>query len=194
MQVLDALRQSIKAAADVIKWGAGIQEAARKDLVTKLQAICSNIDAAYDAVLARLVPVKNAYNDPPALAKELRSLAADPATRSQFKPEHLCGEVDLLLTQLSSNLDPLKYSVDLRRIQGLRDYLLQFGNFDGAIFESYDDFTRQLDELATQIQNGRSDPQERALYVRHVIEGFTEELRSTQAEMRAAKAKVVGLI
>lgn len=194
MLVLDALKQSINAAADVIKWGAGIQETARKDLVTKLQAICSNIEAAYDAVLTRLVSVKNAYNDPAALGKELRSFAADPATRSQFKPDHLCGDVDVLMTQLSNNLDPLKYSVDFRRIRELRNYLLQFSNVDAAILHDYDEFTRQLDDLATQIQDAHADLQERTLYVRHVVESFTDELRSVQTEMRAAKAKVVGLI
>ena len=98
------------------------------------------------------------------------------------------------MVQLGSNLNPLKYSIDFRRIQGLRQYLGQFGNVDGAIFQSYDEFTRDLDQLATEIQDGRFDAQERAMYARHVVDGFMEELRSAQAEVRAAKTKVIGTI
>jgi hypothetical protein len=194
MEVLDALRQALKAAADVIKWGAGIQESTRKALVADMQGICGNIETAYETVLTRLVPIKNAYSDPAKLAVELRTFAADAATRRQFKPEHLCGQVDVLMGRLSSTLDPLKYSIDFRRIEGLRQYLSQFGNVDGAIFESYDEFTNDLDQLATQMQDPQYDPQERALYVRHVVDDFMEELRSAQADMRDAKAKVVSSI
>ena len=108
MQVFEALKQAVKACADVVKWGAGIQEPTRKGLAADLQAICTNCDAAYDAVLTRLVPIKNAFADPTALAAELRAFAADAATRANFKPDHLCGQVDQLLIRLSSNLDPLK--------------------------------------------------------------------------------------
>jgi hypothetical protein len=57
MEVLDALRQALKAAADVIKWGAGIQESTRKALVADMQGICGNIETAYETVLTRLVPI-----------------------------------------------------------------------------------------------------------------------------------------
>jgi hypothetical protein len=128
MEVLDALKQALKSAASIIRWGAGIQESARKALISDLQNICSNIEDAYDSVIARLVPVKSAYNDPGKLAAELRSFAADAATRRQFKPEHLCGQVDGLMARLSSNLDPLRYSIDFRRINDLRNHLAQFGS------------------------------------------------------------------
>jgi len=194
MEVLNALKQAVKACADVVKWGAGLQEGARKALVTDLQAICGNCDAAYDVVLARLVPVKNAFADPTSLAAELRSFAADAVTRQQFKPEHLCHQVDDLLARLGSNLDPLKYSVDVRRINSLRRSLNQFGDVDGAIFQSYDDVTRDLDQIATELQDPASDRQERARYAQHVIQGFEADLRSAQAAMREAKRQTVGLI
>ena len=133
MQVLEALKQAVKACADVVKWGAGLQEPTRKGLAADLQAICMNCDAAYDAVLTRLVPIKNAFADPIALAAELRAFAADGMTRASFKPDHLCGQVDQLLIRLGSNLDPLKYSIDCRRINDVRQYLQRFGNFDGAM-------------------------------------------------------------
>src|SRR5215470_1516449 len=122
MQVLEALKQAVKTCADVVKWGAGIQEPTRKALVADLQAICANCDAAYDAVLVRLVPIKNAFGTPVALAAELRAFSADTATRNKFKPDHLCGQVDQLLARIGSNLDPLKYSIDYRRIGDLRQY------------------------------------------------------------------------
>jgi hypothetical protein len=194
MEVLSLLKQAIKACADVVRWGAGIQEATRKGLVADLQMICTNCDDAYDAVLVRLVPVKKAFANPDALANELRAFAADTATRNKFKPDHLCGQVDDLLSRISSNLDPLKYSIDCRRIGDLRQSLQRFGNFDGAIFQSYDELAADLDRIATQIQNPASDKQERAGYARHVIENFEDELRATQTAVRDAKTQAISRI
>jgi len=53
--------------------------------VTELQTICTNCESAYDAMLTRLVPVKNAYSDPIKLATELRALQMDQTVRRQFK-------------------------------------------------------------------------------------------------------------
>ncbi|ALL71000.1 hypothetical protein K788_0002171 (plasmid) [Paraburkholderia caribensis MBA4] len=194
MQVLEALKQAIKVCADVVKWGAGVQEPTRKALANDLQAICANCDAAYDAVLIRLVPIKNAFSDPVKLAVELRAFSADSATRASFKPDHLCGQVDELLIRLSSNLDPLKYSIDFRRIDDVRQYLARFGNFDGAIFQSYDELVAELDRIATQIQTSASDARERARYAEHVIQDFESDLRATQSAVRHAKREMLGLI
>ena len=194
MEVLNALKEAIKVCASVVKWGAGIQEPSRKALVADLQAICANCDAAYDAVLVRLVPIKNAFATPVALAAELRAFSTDRATRNKFKPDHLCGQVDQLLARIGSNLDPLKYSIDYRRIGDLRRYLQGFGNFDGAIFQSYDDLTAELDRIATQLQDPTSDKQERSRYAQHVIQSFESDLRATQAAVRQAKAETVDLM
>jgi hypothetical protein len=194
MEVLALLKQAVKGCADVVKWGAGIQEGTRKGLVVDLQTICSNCESAYDAVLTRLVPVKNAFADRAALASELRAFAADKTTRNKFKPDHLCGQIDHLLVRLSSNLNPLKYSVDYRRIEDLRRSLNQFGGFDGAIYQSYDELAAQLDQIATQIGDSAFDGQERSRYAQHVIQGFENALRSALASVREAKAQTVGLI
>jgi len=194
MQVLEALKQAVKACADVVKWGAGIQEPVRKGLAVDLQAICTNCDAAYAAVLTRLVPIENAFADPTALATELRAFAADSTTRANFKPDHLCGQVDQLLIRLSSNLDPPKYSIDCRRIDEVRQYLQRFGNFDGAIFQSYDELVAELDQIATQIQIPASDKQERSRYAQHVIQSFESDLRATQSAVRDAKTRTIDLI
>jgi hypothetical protein len=140
------------------------------------------------------VPIKNAFADPTALATELRAFAADGTTRANFKPDHLCGQVDQLLIRLSSNLDPLKYSIDCRRIDDVRQYLQQFGNFDGAIFQSYDELVAELDRIATQIQTSASDKQERSRYAQHVIQSFESELRATQSAVRDAKTQTIDLI
>jgi hypothetical protein len=194
MEVLNLLKRAVKACADVIKWGAGIQEPARKGLVKDLQDICLNCEAAYDAVLTRLVPVKDALSNKNKLSTELRAFAADSETRDKFKPEHLCGQVDQLLARLSSNLDPLKYSVDYRRIEGLRESLNQFGSFDAAIYQSYDELTSQLDQIATQINDPAFDGEERVQYARHVINDFETELRSAKTSVREAKDQTVGMI
>lgn len=91
MEVLELIQRALKVVAEVVKWGAGIQEQTRKELVQELQSICLNCEAAYDAVLKRLVPVKDAFSDRNRLADELRAFVADTQTRDRFKPEHLCG-------------------------------------------------------------------------------------------------------
>ncbi len=193
MQVLDVLKQAISASARVLRWGAGIQEPARKELAVELQAICANCATTYDAVLARLVPVKNAFSNPAGLSTQLRAFAADHQTRAYFKPAYLCSQVDHLLMKLNSNLDPLKYSVDYRHISEIRAYLGQFGEFDGAIFKAYDDFVAELDQIATQIQSS-PDPQERARYAEHVIREFEHELRATQMAMLEAEQQTINLV
>jgi hypothetical protein len=140
------------------------------------------------------MPIKNAFANPPALAAELRAFAADATSRANFKPEHLCGEVDQLLIRLRSNLDPLKYSLDCQHIDDVRQYMQRFGNFDGAIFRSYDDLVTELDGIATQMQASDSDKQERSRYAQYVIQAFERDLRSSLSAVRDAKAQIIELI
>jgi hypothetical protein len=194
MEVLNSIQQALKTAARIIKWGAGLQESTRKALVTELQTICTNCESAYDSMLARLVPIKDAYSDPIKLAAELRALEADQTIRRQFKPEFLCGQVDHLLTQLHSNLTGLKYSIDMFRIQEVQDCLHTFGNVDAAIFNSYDSLVGNLGQIATQMQTNEVDPREAAGYVRHVIDDFEDDLRSLKSQVRATKDRIVEII
>ena len=99
-----------------------------------------------------------------------------------------------MLSRLSSNLDPLKYSVDYRKIEGLRESLKQFGSFDAAIYQSYDELTSQIDQIATQINDPAFDSEERVQYARHVISDFEIELRSAKTSVREAKDQTVGII
>jgi len=191
MGVLDLLKGALKTCARVLKLGSGLQEKTRKQLVADLSRICGRCQTAFDKVLVRLKPVKNAANDPKRLAMALRQFAADTATRKAFKPEHLCGEVDNLLVELESNLNPLKYSLDLRRLQEIRRQLRQVGNYDAAIYQSYDDLTRQLDELASQILSGKQDVAGRTEYARHIISAFEDDLRDTLRGVRETKAIIL---
>jgi hypothetical protein len=205
VDVLDYLKQSVNTCTAILKWGANMQGSTRKSLVVDLQSICSNCEDAYGAILERLVPVKNAFADPTTLARELRKFTADQTLRRQFKPNHLCGNIDQLLQRLANNLDPLKYSIDLRQIGELRNRFEAYGNYDLRISESYDEFTVQLDLVANQIGNptlsarrqGRADPfdpRERAQYAEHVIEDFQTELRSALDTVRKAKADLIKII
>jgi hypothetical protein len=121
---------------------------------------------------------KNAFFDKSKLASELRSFGADAEPRSKFKLERLCGQVDELLIRLASDLDPLKYSVEYRRIDDLRDGLFRSRSVDTAIREAYDELTSQLDNIATQINDPASDGEGRARCARRVIQDFEAELRS----------------
>jgi len=191
METVAMLRRALGAAGEVLRLGQAIQGPARMDFIKDLHAICLKCEAAYETVLLRLVPVKNALNDPDQLAMELRSLASDTVTRDAFKPEHLCGEVDVLLSRLESNLDPLKYALDVNRLRAIRDHLQQVGNFDVALRESYDQFTSALDNIATQIQTPGEDKIERAEYVRTAIGEFEEELRSAINDIRGIKDAII---
>jgi hypothetical protein len=135
---------------------------------------------------------KAAYQSAPSLAKELRAFAADTETRDAFKPEHLCGEIDHLIAGLKSNLNRVKYSVDYTRIDDLRNNLDLVGNYDANIYQSYDQFARQLDTLATQLQDPSSfDVEERRRYAQHVIEDFETDLNSAVAGVRKTKDSIV---
>ena len=147
METLELLKRALKAAARVLRVAGGIQKDARHKLINDLHGICAKCEDAYGTVLIRLRTVKDAFSDPDALATELRDFAADSETRDAFKPEHLCGEVDFLLDALASNLDPLKYSIDVNRIKEIRGTLQNIGNVDLAIYASYDQLRGDLDLL-----------------------------------------------
>jgi|GEM_PF-2989397 len=188
MDFLSILKDAVKECSRVIKFGAGIQSKARNRLINDLQNICSRVESAYSAVLARLHPVKDSFQNPKALAKELKRFAADSKTRKVFKPDHLCGEVDTLLMDLESNLDPLKYSIDVRKISSLRDNIQRVGNFDMEMFEAYDQFTRELDSLGMDIETADAElKEERSVYARHVISDFEKDLFDAIKSMREAK-------
>ena len=192
MEVLDILTKVVRVCSGIISQGAGIQGQARYDLISDLQRICSNCDTAYSTVLARLRPVKDAYQDTGELADALRSFSADQETRDAFKPYHLCGEVDFLLDKLESNLDPLKYSVDIGKVQALKRNLRFLGDYDYEIYETYDVFARQLDGLATELQSQSLDSSgERSQYVRYVIDDFESDLRSILSNLRNAKDQIL---
>lgn len=187
MEMLELLKRALKTCASVIKLGAGMQEKAREELTKDLQQICLKCEKAYETVLKSLSPIKDTFQDPKRLAKALREFRADAKTRDAFKPEHLCREIDSLVMRLENNLDPLKYSVDFRRITDLRHHLQSIGNVDVAIYQSYDDFTRQLDELASQLKDKSFDACERRQYVQHVIRGFETDLRAAIDGVRDVK-------
>jgi hypothetical protein len=191
METLELLKRALNAAASVLKFGSGIQRDARQGLIKDLHRVCMNCENAYDIVLMRLSPIKDAFGKPDALASELRLLRADNETRGAFKPEHLCGEVDYLLDRLENNLDSLRYSVDVSKIRAIRQTLQNMGNFDAAIYASYDQFTSDLDRIATQLQDASEDQAERAQYARRVIEDFEAELRSAVDGVREAKDMII---
>ena len=193
MWVVDALKDTLAAAGRVIESAAKVQGPARTELKNELQSICSKCDMAYSTVLARLAPVKNSCSDAAKLAVELRTLAADQQTRAAFTPQHLCGEVDGLLMKLQSHLDPLKYSIDVRRIGVLRQSLETMGHFDDAISDSYDGFARDLDRIATELQ-APAPPADRAAYAREVIEEFETSLVEAVKQARGTKAKILASV
>ncbi len=193
MEILNEIRRAIQACAQVIGWGVGLQTDARKQLVEQMQTICIACDEAFETVLEGLLPIKQSFADPHRLADELRRFAADRQLRGRFKPERLCGQIDRLLVELASNLDPLKYSVDCRRIQDIRDGLFRSRDVDMAIRAAYDVLAEQLDTIAGQIGDPAFNTEERAKYAQRVIQQFESDLRAALTDLRQAKADVLGI-
>lgn len=188
MNVFKILKDAVEACVDVIKFGSAIQNQAQLRLINDLQMVCSKVESAYSTVLSRLKIVKQNYNDAKELAFALQDFAADAETRNAFKPDHLCGEIDSLLVDLENNLDPLKYSLDIRNIKNIRDDIQRAGNLDMEIFEEYDDFTRSLDNLAADILAATDEDQrERVNYAQHTINKFQDDLFDAIKSMREAK-------
>ena len=190
MELVKYLERVVDVCSRVIRFGAGIQAQAQAELRNDLQAICTKVDDAYKQTLKMLRPVKDNYADQAKLASALRDFATDPTTRDAFKPEHLCGEVDMLLQKLESHLDPLKYAIDVRKIQTLHDEFGRIGNVDAAIYYEYDQFTRDLDDLATELQATRFT-NDRKAYIQHIIRDFEDDLSDAAKTMREAKDRIL---
>ena len=189
---LDLNRAIVKVCLRILEHLPGIQARKRSELVVDLQTICGRCQDSYAAVLKRLVPIKNAFGDERRLIKELRSFAADTETRAAFKPEHLCGEIDSLLTKLKSYLDGLKFSVDFTELGTLRRVLKQMGSFDAELYHQYDQFTTELDSVANKLRRTRGKTARKWMsYVEDLVCDFESELRRELRGMRAAKKKIV---
>jgi len=178
MEALTYLKETFTTCFNAIKWAADIQGRQRKTLIADLQKICDNCQTALGTVVKRLARVKRAYANPDKLADELRKFAADQTTRNAFKPAHLCGEIFQLMQNIQNNLHPLKYTINIKKIDDLKKQFQAYGNYDYQIFRAYDDLTADLDTVAIQIQDPQFDRLERAQYARHAIADFEAELRS----------------
>ena len=130
------------------------------------------------------------------MADAMRMFAADYETRKAFKPEHLCGEVDQLLQRLSSNADWLKYAVDLRGIERLRGAIRNMGSYDGELRDYYNDYTREMDQLATVLQSDLTDEdaKERLEYAQHIVDELERDLSETLDNMRDSKKQARDVI
>jgi hypothetical protein len=173
-----------------------MQSAARNSLINDLQKICSNVESAYSDVLAKLRPVKDSFDKPKNLKKELKKFTADKDTRDSFKPDKLCGRVYNLISDFEDNLNPLKYSVDVKKLSKLKDQFNLIGNVDGALYDAYDEFSRDLDKISIEIntlirKKSKKRLEERTLYVQHLIVDFEDELFDAIKTMREAKDRIL---
>jgi len=191
MNPVRILGEALRTAWRAIRTMAGAQNRTRSEIVGQLQAVCDRCDTAYATVLERLLPVKQSLGKLGDLASELRAFAADGQTRSAFKPQHLCGEVDQLLQRLASKLDMTVYSIDVQQIGGLRECLRMMGNYDGALWDYYDQHTREMDKLALAIEQGPADKAKEAIRLAtHLIDGLQEDVSQTLDRIRSLKDEI----
>jgi len=196
MELTAYLEKVVTTCSRILKFGASLQSVARNKLIDDLQKICSSVESAYSNVLSRLRPVKDSFNEPSSLAKELREFAADKETRDSFKPDKLCGGVYKLISDFESYLNPLKYSVDVRKLGTLKNEFNMIGNVDAALYDAYDEFARDLDKIATEMSSliekkSSKRLKERMEYVQHLITDFEEELFDAIKKMREAKDRIL---
>lgn len=192
MGALVQLRQAFEVAGRAIGFASKTQGGARLELINSLEQVASKCDDAYTNVRAALRPVRDSYRDPAQLATALRAFAADADVRTSIKPHQLCAEVTGLLDKLADNLDPLKYSIDVRKIRAVRSSLGELHQLDHDIKNEYEEFTRDLDAVADQLDHAVGDEaQERIAYVRQVIADFDRELSDLVTSVREAKDRAL---
>jgi hypothetical protein len=172
------------------------QEPTRAKLAKDLQKICVNCRSAYERFLKQLQPVKDAFADPTALAKQAHRLASRPEYRQTFKPDKLCGDVGALISRLSSNLDPLKYSIAVNRINTLHQQLVAFQNYDSAFYLTFDRFAADLGRTASDLQlalANKKSPRNIAKLqkqIRQMVEKLEAEISSTLRQVMETHAQV----
>jgi len=195
MNALVILRNIFTEVGRVIKFGAGLQGDARKELADALVNICDKCDTAHSTVRQKLLVVKQNFDQEFNLAHAVREFAADPEARFAFKPEHLCGEIDYLLDKLKNNLDPLKYAIDVREIGMLHENLKQIGNYDLSILWQYNQFCQDIEDIANRLddalRNKTGEAEEIKAYLRHVITRFDQELFDTVMKVRSIKSQIL---
>src|SRR5437016_1176741 len=94
------LRRIMRLCGAIIAKGRSLQEPERQRLTKSLQQICKNCRSAYEKFLKQLFPLEASYTNPKRLVKEAAKLSSRPEYRRTFTPDQLCGDVDILLTQL----------------------------------------------------------------------------------------------
>lgn len=188
---LKLVEEILSACKQAILYLPGLQAAARKELIQDLQNICSKCDDAYSSVLTNLSPINQAGTDAKALASALSAFASDASTRSAFKPEHLCGEVDHLRARLKSYIDPLPYSLEVRNLDSLGDLFRQLGSLDSELYHQYDQLTRELNEIARQLTSAGEDTSAWVYYAKVRVDAFAEELSDAVSRVRKIKDEIL---
>ncbi|MCA9298175.1 MAG: hypothetical protein KDA28_03865, partial [Phycisphaerales bacterium] len=172
----------------------GIQRDARKGMLEHLTRICASYEDAYRFIYERLVPVKAAYGDPDRLAYELRAFAADSECREKFGHSHLCGEITGLIDQLDNQLDPTRYSIAIGRLGQLRESLHEFGRFDGSMSIAYEEFARELDEIASQISLALPDDKmELSRMAKAIVDDFASRVFQSTQQIQQMKTEAMTL-
>lgn len=192
MYGIELNREIVRACKRILLFLPGLQTKARAKLVNDLQSICDKCEGAYAAFLQRLLPVKAACSDPHKLVVELRAFAADHVTRASFKPDHLCGEIDHLLDELESWVAPLGYSVNLTGLGAMKTILERLGSFDGALRHEYDEFTRELDGVARELETANpSDSRRWIEYVEALMSETSAQLSEAVNDVHMAKSDLL---
>ena len=138
------LRRALSLCKSIISRGCNIQEPVRKQLARDLQSVCSNCISAHSEFVTQISTVTCVLDDPFQLADKAEAFATNRKLRTAFKPDRLCGVVVNLLVRIRSNLDPLKYSVDLGRISDLEKQLTEFNSLDNSLYQQFDSFNAKL--------------------------------------------------
>jgi hypothetical protein len=195
MNPVKLVGESLRVASRATQFVAPHQEAQRGKLVADIREACRRSEAALNAVLERLRPLKNSDRNREAFAEALRGFSADMETKAAFKPAMLSEDVNQILHQLERDVDRLKYPADYWRIYRLENAVSSPEDNDRDLSDYYDDYARAMESLANPLQSSipEHEPLERQAYAQHVIASFEADLEDTLRDIEAAKEEVAGV-
>ena len=173
------LRRIFRGCQTVVKYGAGHQEPTRAKVVKRLRRICTNCEKAYEDFLKHIGTIEKHYSDPKRLLKAVRAVSKDPKYRRTFKPDRLCGDVDGLLADIQSWLNPLRWSVGIRRVSKLRNQLKRFQNYDQAFYMVFDNYALELSDLSVRLDRAIEENRP----VRRIISSIERRTRKVKGDI-----------
>lgn len=192
MIALDKLSSILKETAKLINYLALVQHSERKRLVDSLANICMRCEESFELIYARITSIRRTYGNTDSLIVAVQGFIDDHQLALQFKPEHLCSEIDSLLTDLESYLEGLRYSIASNSISVIK---MELGNMHHCDISLNEQYNLLREELRNLIDSYEIDKNKLNIsIIRDILNGFEDSLKEVVNAARAAKDKVIDIM